>query len=234
LGLRADYNSQFSYIYSSDYAGTSSHPLILTGTKTRSAAISQFWVDANNLVLGGIGSGNLIVNGTTNIYGETYLATKTGKVGIGTTSPGRRLSVNGTINISGPAEAKWTSNDWEKRIEIPNGGVIIWYKGAGTVARAMGQFSDGKFYIGRSTVDEGAGTLYVDMVINGSGYIGIGTSNPQTTLEVSSVIRSTPTDAPIACGAATEGGIYYDNSLNEFCDCNGTTPWWQIDNGGAC
>jgi hypothetical protein len=43
------------------------------------------------------------------------------------------------------------------------------------------------------------------------------------------------TDSPPACDATIEGAIYYDDSLNEHCGCNGATPSWnQLDGGGGC
>lgn len=32
-----------------------------------------------------------------------------------------------------------------------------------------------------------------------------------------------PTDMPPTCDSAAEGGIYYDDSLDELCVCNGST-----------
>ncbi|MCH8147265.1 MAG: hypothetical protein IH987_04620 [Planctomycetes bacterium] len=40
-----------------------------------------------------------------------------------------------------------------------------------------------------------------------------------------------PTDSPGVCD--TKGVLYYDDSLNELCFCNGTS-WIQIDGGGSC
>ena len=38
---------------------------------------------------------------------------------------------------------------------------------------------------------------------------------------------------PIACTADREGFLYWDGSLAELCDCNGSS-WQQVDGGGAC
>ncbi len=65
------------------------------------------------------------------------------------------------------------------------------------------------------------------------GNVGIGTKTPITKLEVSYVIRATPTDTPGNCDATTEGAMYYDDSLNQPCFCNGTN-WLQFDGGGGC
>ncbi len=45
-----------------------------------------------------------------------------------------------------------------------------------------------------------------------------------------------PTDSPLACsaGRATHAGrIYFDDSLNEPCYCDGSS-WQQMDGGGTC
>jgi len=62
------------------------------------------------------------------------------------------------------------------------------------------------------------------------GNVGIGTTTPMKTLEISSVMLLTPTDTP---GTCIEGSVYYDASLHEPCFCNGTN-WKQFDNGGNC
>ncbi len=45
--------------------------------------------------------------------------------------------------------------------------------------------------------------------------------------------QSNPTDSPGTCDGTTEGRMYYDDSLDEPCFCNGT-GWRQFDGGGAC
>ncbi len=79
------------------------------------------------------------------------------------------------------------------------------------------------------------------MIVTSSGNVGIGTVTASNALVVNGAVQSlstastvfAPTDSPTACTAGIEGGLYYDNSLNEFCDCNGSA-WEQIDGGGGC
>jgi hypothetical protein len=76
--------------------------------------------------------------------------------------------------------------------------------------------------------------LSKSMVINqDTGNVGIGTASPAQKLEVTSIMRLTPTDDVNACTASTKGSIYYDASLSELCDCNGVS-WAQVDGGGSC
>ena len=83
---------------------------------------------------------------------------------------------------------------------------------------------------GAFKADSSDNTLVVDAASNS---VGIGVTNPNAKLEVSSVIKSTPTDAPGACDINTRGGMYYDDSMNEPCFCNGT-EWRQFDGDGVC
>lgn len=69
--------------------------------------------------------------------------------------------------------------------------------------------------------------------LDSDGRLGIGTTAPQQQLEVNTTLRLTPTDAPGACSGTTKGSLYYDESLSELCDCNGSS-WEQVDGGGAC
>ena len=72
-----------------------------------------------------------------------------------------------------------------------------------------------------------------DALYHQTGNVGIGTNNPATTLEVSSLMRLTPTSNPVECNSSLEGTIYYNQTLKEFCYCNGT-EWKQLDGGGDC
>ena len=67
----------------------------------------------------------------------------------------------------------------------------------------------------------------------GDGKVGIGDTTPAAKLEVTSVMRLTPTDTPGSCSAALEGGIYYDALWNEPCFCNGT-DWERFGGNGNC
>jgi len=61
---------------------------------------------------------------------------------------------------------------------------------------------------------------------------GIGTTGPKQKLEVSDVMRLTPSDSPGTCSATYEGSIYYDDSSNKLCVCDG--GGWKNMIGGVC
>lgn len=63
--------------------------------------------------------------------------------------------------------------------------------------------------------------------------VGIGATNPTAKLEVSYILRLTPTDAPGYCTSDLQGGVYFDQVLNEPCFCDGEY-WYQFDGGGLC
>jgi hypothetical protein len=65
------------------------------------------------------------------------------------------------------------------------------------------------------------------------GNVGIGTTSPVTKLEVSPLLRLTPSVPADPCSGPLEGSIYYDSYYKEYCFCNGT-HWMQLDGGGYC
>lgn len=145
----------------------------------------------------------------------TYLTTTTDNVGIGTVAPDQRLKVEGgsAANVSamvrnsdssGLASVKvWNSANLGFEMVATGSGYAI-PSTYGVLATAGESLSFG----------ESDGTI--NMRINPAG-----------------TVRFTPTDTPDTCNAGNEGSLYYDNSLNEFCDCDGSS-WAQVDGGGAC
>ncbi|GIW64534.1 MAG: hypothetical protein KatS3mg092_0467 [Patescibacteria group bacterium] len=113
-----------------------------------------------------------------------------GNVGIGTTNPNRKLQVNGTIYVSGN-DAVWTTSNWGKRIELSNGGIIQWLKGSGTISRGIGLTTNDTFYFIRSTADDNSSSPIYDMVINGNGNVGIGTTAPSHKLSIAGGYQTT-------------------------------------------
>ncbi|MBW2990560.1 hypothetical protein KY348_02530 [Candidatus Woesearchaeota archaeon] len=158
---------------------------------------------ADSYTLEHMGSGNFLIDKPD---GNIILGINPGNVGIGTYDPLRKMHVFGTTDI-----ARFQGD--LGHIDVDGGGVRF------SGSNGIGLRGDG----------EGAN----DMQLLADGKVGIGTTNPQATLEVSSVIKSTPTDTPGTCDVSMEGGMYYDASLNEPCFCDGTS-WKQFDSGEAC
>lgn len=157
----------------------------------------------------------IMVSSTPTGDGDIFILTNDGNVGIGTTSPNEFVTLKGST--TGTVSIK------------------TWNTNSSGLAGVKVHNSDNKGF---------------EMVATGSGYavpstygvlatagenLSFGESDGTINLRVNSggTIRFTPTDTPDTCDAGTEGSLYYDNSLNEFCDCDGSS-WAQIDGGGAC
>ncbi|MCX6226514.1 MAG: hypothetical protein NTV01_17490 [Bacteroidia bacterium] len=135
---------------------------------------------------------------------QLYLSTS-GKVGIGTNEPQRKLDVNGQVlfridankaiifDKSGPALRMYT-DDY-------TGGVIGQDLVIGTYPNGHGN----------------------QLYLNTAGNVGIGTTNPQRKLHINDVLRLEPrNDAP---ASPAKGDIYFDGTLNKLRVYDGTT--WQ-------
>jgi hypothetical protein len=114
-------------------------------------------------------------------------------------------------------------------------GLRKWYVGANGDTRPGSHGGGNTFYIFQRTNKYDASVNGYRMVIDDNGVVGINTFNPSTgvNLEVSSVIKSTPTDTPGACNTDTHGGMYYDTSMNKPCYCNGIN-WLTFDTNSIC
>ena len=160
----------------------------------------------------------------------------TGNVGIGTSAPTLRLAI-----IGGPG---WTSNGWGGSLQLDNGYAIGWPANTAGQRFGMGH-TNGGFYMFRTASNPGTtGTpaLY-DFVINDTGNVGIGTSNPATKLEVNTASGSygfTHTAGSIKLGTyvgrsgsgATGGwlGTLSDDSLHFF--VHGGQPRLTVSRAG--
>lgn len=178
----------------------------------------------------------LVTGGWTDGGTNIYLTTSTDSVGIGSTNPEKRLVIYSGAGQEATMRLRATDAD-------------VGYAEIGARNDLNNEIVLG---LAPSSADDGntngRGYIYMDganspmtfstnaterMRIDSSGNIGIGTTNPESAMQVNSVLRSFPTDTPGTCNATCEGCIYYDNSLNEFCDCDGSS-WAQVDGGGAC
>lgn len=91
-----------------------------------------------------------------------------GNVGLGTTSPTAKLEIGG-----GPA---WTSAGWGKAIKLWRAQSMV--LDAGSKKFGIGASFDSLFYFFSADTDSGLAPIRWNMVMTGSGNIGIGTQTP--------------------------------------------------------
>ena len=153
---------------------------LLLGVTTAGVSEKYAWIQSS------VAGRNLVLNHSNN-----------GNVGIGTSTPGYKLDVNGAGRFTGPLSLR--NNDENYAVPVlklssgtggasNSGGAIEFYKG--WEASPMGRifttntFSSG---IGNSIgkmVLSSYNNGYKDEVVLTGGYVGIGTSNPTTKLDV--------------------------------------------------
>jgi hypothetical protein len=146
-------------------------------------------------------SPQLLTSGTSAYY-------NTGNVGVGTTTPGTILSVQGVANFS-PATTTLYSI----------GGIDI----------RDGCFAINGVCIGMDPWTRSGSTIYN----NNTGDVGIGTVSPQAKLDINGFMRLAPQSSPGTCNASYKGAIAISNINGRPCICNGST--WRFDyDGSAC
>ncbi|MGM5483368.1 MAG: hypothetical protein ACQER9_00450 [Nanobdellota archaeon] len=94
-----------------------------------------------------------------------------GNVGIGTSNPSSKLDVRGDMNIQGVLTLRYVSGESGFESLGPNGNTHIPY-------------SDGNVYISGNNIYFRNGSDSVKMTVEDTGNVGIGTSSPDTKLDV--------------------------------------------------
>ena len=179
------------------------------------------------------------------VGGESYFG---GNVGIGTTAPSSKLSIEGTAaaadiafgmrNLSSTGTTKYILNNDSTAYS----GVEVYGSAhASTTLRnsAVYTSSHDMVYMTNSSVQNG-GTGKIQfmtggwdmatqtrMLIAADGKIGVGTTAPATKLDVNGSIKL----ATGTCGASTQGSIQFDGTNVQF--CNTSNVWTTLAAGTA-
>ncbi|PIR98553.1 MAG: hypothetical protein COT88_00800, partial [Candidatus Colwellbacteria bacterium CG10_big_fil_rev_8_21_14_0_10_41_28] len=133
------------------------------------------------------------VNGGT--YSDLLSITSGGNVGIGTTSPGYKLDVNGTLGVTGTLGTIYTSSTGNDLVFTRNAANYILASGASGALNLGAGGVNGALTI---AADSGANVLNLK-----SGKVGIGQTSPAYTLDVTGTGRFTQ---PILVGTPTADG----------------------------
>ncbi len=144
-----------------------------------------------------------------------------GRVGIGTAAPARLLEVGGTIRNSA-YDARWTTSLWGKALELQPGGVIQWLKGSGIISRGIG-FTNNNLCFIRSFANDSEYMATNDLVLDAFGNLGVGTSTPQSRMEVVGTVtldasRTSNQFVRIVSsgGVSGQGGLRFDQAAKEY------------------
>jgi hypothetical protein len=190
--------------------------------KRNSVVKARFIADANNGQLNLYDSSNsnkitLLTNGYSFFNG--------GNVGIGTTSPSEKLTVDGKIKVTATNNASIILQEiGQEEYEIRAAGSGLFFKNDGDNQFALDQTGDVMFY----KTDGSQGLTYKAF----SGNVGIGTTSPAASalLDVASTTKGVllprmSTTQINAISSPAEGLTVYNTVLSTLCFFNGIS--WQ-------
>ena len=153
---------------------------------------------------GAIHFGNTALSGTADVTASLstkFLVDKSGDVGIGTMSPAQRLSVSGNINVGNAGD--WIGYDADSNIAFTGGAFQMQFPAASPL----------------TFVSSSGGTDTERMRIATNGKVGIGTTSPQSLLDVAGGAR---VGADAVCSAAKAGMLAWNSNKLQVCTDAGT------------
>ena len=171
------------------------NPLHILNVQAAADTIFSIWGDDNNYV--GIQANNNANSALRTMrFDATEMHMITGKVGIGLTNPAAKLQVAGNINVINPNPYIWIGES--------NSGGLAGFIGWDDASNFL--------FIGHSY----GSAFNKNIVINSSGYIGIGLTNPGRELDVLGVIRAQGQFHSIVSSTSTNLATASGGQLNLF------------------
>lgn len=159
------------------------------------------------------------------IFDNNVYNNNTGNVGIGTSLPAYKLTVNGDMQVTGNTPTLRLTGDADDVISR-----VIWELPQYTDDYNIGQYQS-KFYISRAIGTLG---LTTDIVVSTNGYIGMGTASPSTKLQIiGGTDVGNTTGGYIQFGADGTTNIAIDNNEIQSRDANGVAKLTINAGGGA-
>lgn len=180
----------------------------------------------------------LMVSSTAGGVGDYLIITSGGNIGINTLNPNQKMVINGNLRISDTDAIYFGNNQYAFWVAdaASNNGIRVY---TNNIERFHIN-ADGGIDINDSSTNgivplrvESDTDAYAFIVDGATDRIGIGTVSPISKLEVNGLIVPDKVTAD-PCTAGQEGALFYNDTSNYWCGCNGTDDVKLTDNTTAC
>jgi hypothetical protein len=236
---------------------TDSGTNLYTTTTTDTVSIGTTISNSSLEIVEQSGVHPFMVSSASDGRGDSFVVSSSGNVGVGTSTPKRILDVRSSgFNVArfistsasgqgaGTADVQFVADDGAA-LSAGDKFATLQFAGATDASHSIGSSTgitsyavsdwSGSNYHSRmdfETTNSGS-TVRSNRMTIVDGNVGIGSTNPVSKLQVVGVIvPQKATSDP--CTAGREGGIFYNDTSNYWCGCNGTDDVKLTDNTTAC